>query len=70
MDGRTRPEHAEAHGQRRLFGEDFVVGGYHCRYPGDPNLPVHLRVNERCATVSYEPETPPPARSTRVEPVG
>ncbi len=35
-DGRTRPEHAAADGQRVPFNQPFIVAGEALRYPGDP----------------------------------
>lgn len=29
-------------------GSMFIVGGYEARYPGDPSLPIGLRINCRC----------------------
>jgi uncharacterized protein with gpF-like domain len=52
-DGRVRPTHASANGQGAPLQDGmFVVGGYRCRYPGDPMLPARERVNCRC-TVGY-----------------
>lgn len=56
-DGRTRPEHAAADGQGApLQGGMFSVGGYPCRYPGDPILPAGERVNCRCS-IGYRKRT-------------
>lgn len=37
LDGRTRPEHADADGQVVEIDESFIVGGEKLEYPGDPN---------------------------------
>jgi hypothetical protein len=55
-DGRTRPDHANANGQGSpLQNGFFQVGGYRCRYPGDPLLPASERVNCRCAVGYRKP---------------
>jgi hypothetical protein len=47
---RTRETHQAANGQgAALQGGMFTVGGYPCRYPGDPILPAGERVNCRCS---------------------
>lgn len=49
-DGRTRPDHANADGQGAPLQDGFFqVGGYPCRYPGDPILPAKERANCRCS---------------------
>lgn len=47
-DERVRDAHAAVDGQIVPTGETFRVGGRAARYPGDPNLPIELRVNCRC----------------------
>jgi hypothetical protein len=49
-DGKTRPTHAEADGQRITHGETFTVGGYQMLGPGDSSLgaPASETVNCRC----------------------
>lgn len=49
-DGKTRPTHAEADGQRIKHGETFTVGGYQMLGPGDSSLgaPASETVNCRC----------------------
>jgi HK97 family phage portal protein len=37
IPGRTRPDHAAAHGQVRQRSEMYDVGGEKLQYPGDPN---------------------------------
>ncbi len=55
-DGRTRPDHARANGQGApLQAGFFQVGGYRCRYPGDPLLPASERCNCRCAVGYRKP---------------
>jgi phage portal protein BeeE len=52
FDGHTRHTHLTANGQRRPVNEDFDVGGYPAKYPGDPALPASQRINCRCASAS------------------
>jgi uncharacterized protein with gpF-like domain len=52
VDGNTRPAHLAANGQRVNPGEDFVVGGERCRYPGDVRLTAGNRVHCRCTALS------------------
>jgi hypothetical protein len=47
-DGRTRPTHMEADGQRRKPGEAFIVGGARLRFPGDPAGPARETIQCRC----------------------
>ena len=47
-DGRTRPTHNEADGQRTLLSEPFRVGGASLQYPGDPRGPANEVINCRC----------------------
>jgi hypothetical protein len=47
-DLRTRHAHMEADGQVVPTEQQFEVGGWPAQYPGDPSLPVHLRINCRC----------------------
>ncbi len=46
LDKRLRPTHRKAHGQQVGLTENFMVGGYEARFPGDPNLPARER--NRC----------------------
>jgi hypothetical protein len=48
---RTRPEHAEAHGQQRKVDEAFLVGGEQLRYPGDPQGSPGNIINCLCAVI-------------------
>lgn len=54
-DGRTRPEHAEADGQRVALGQPFIVGGEQLRYPGDPFGSASNVINCRCSTALAAP---------------
>lgn len=38
LDGRERPAHGDASGQRREMDEAYVVGGERLMFPGDPSL--------------------------------
>ena len=44
-DERVRDSHAAVDGQIVPTERTFTVGGRAARYPGDPNLPIELRVN-------------------------
>jgi SPP1 gp7 family putative phage head morphogenesis protein len=48
LDGKTRPAHAEAHGQVRALDEVFTVGGEAMMHPGDPAASPENTVNCRC----------------------
>lgn len=54
-DGRTRPSHAAADGQRRRTNEPFVVGGAKLAYPHDPRGPASETINCRCVSQPYHP---------------
>lgn len=47
-DERVRHAHLEADKQIKPTEQEFEVGGWPAQYPGDPRLPVHLRINCRC----------------------
>jgi hypothetical protein len=51
QDGRERETHAQAaiDNDRIPSSQRFVVGGYECEYPGDPNLPPEESINCRCS---------------------
>lgn len=55
-DGRTRPDHAEADGQRVGPGEPFIVGGEELMWPGDPDGSPEQVMNCRCVTLSLAPD--------------
>jgi hypothetical protein len=48
-DGRTRPTHVAADGQRTLLTEPFVVGRAQLRFPGDPKGPAQEVIQCRCS---------------------
>lgn len=52
LDEKTRPEHADAHGQTVPIDDVFDVGGEDADYPGDPNLSDAMAANCRC-TLAY-----------------
>jgi hypothetical protein len=52
FDDKTRPEHADAHGQTVPINDPFVVGGEDADYPGDPALSDAMAANCRC-TLAY-----------------
>jgi hypothetical protein len=52
LDDKTRPEHADVHGETVPIDGVFVVGGEEADYPGDPNLSDAMAANCRC-TVAY-----------------
>lgn len=51
LPGRTRPHHAEAHGQEVLLNQDFIVGGEPLSYPGDPDGSAGNIINCLCVTI-------------------
>ena len=53
-DGRTRPEHLEAHGQVVPITQPFRVGAFLLQIPGDPTAPPHLTVNCRCTIIGAD----------------
>lgn len=52
IDGKTRHEHRQLHGQRVKVGEPFEVDGYKLRYPGDPEGEAYLVYNCRCTVIA------------------
>lgn len=56
VDNKTRETHVEADGQQVAKADDFTVGGYDMRYPGDENAPGEETINCRCTTVLLTPE--------------
>jgi hypothetical protein len=55
-DTRVRHAHRRAHGQARPVGQNFDVGGFPMRYPGDPLAPPDLTTNCRCSVLLLSPE--------------
>ena len=53
-DGRTRPTHVEADGQRRGMHVPFTVGGYSLDRPGDPKAPAEETIRCRCVVLYHE----------------
>lgn len=53
-DGRVRPTHDAADGQRREMDEPFDVGGVSLDFPGDPKGPAREIINCRCVAL-YHP---------------
>ena len=47
-DDRVRESHGAVDRDVVPAGETFMVGGYEARFPGDPSLPIALRINCRC----------------------
>ncbi|WP_368490831.1 phage minor head protein [Clostridium sp. BJN0013] len=52
-DGRTRPDHAAANGQKKKLDEPFNVGGYKLMFPGDSSLGASAKevIHCRCTMV-------------------
>ena len=50
-DAKVRETHRQAQIDNSRIPEDqpFIVGGFECDYPGDPNLPPEESVNCRCS---------------------
>lgn len=55
LDGRTRPTHRRADGQRVPVGGMFTVGGASLRRPGDPFAPGKETIQCRCTLLLLEP---------------
>ena len=60
LDGKTRPEHWAASGQRVPLNGRFTVGDYELEFPGDPDGPPELVINCRCAMFDMDPGDPLP----------
>lgn len=56
LDGRTRPSHSEADGQRVPLGTPYTVGGALLERPGDPFGPAEEVVNCRCVELLVGPD--------------
>jgi hypothetical protein len=54
-DGRTRPDHRQAEGQRVPVGSPFIVGGSELQFPGDPTGPASQVIQCRCTMLLVEP---------------
>lgn len=53
-DGRERDTHAELDGQKRLYGEPFILSdGDVLRFPGDPNGRAENVINCRCVLIPH-----------------
>lgn len=52
LDGRERPAHREADGQRVGANEPFLVGGEYLKFPGDPSASAKNRINCRCTVLT------------------
>jgi len=58
MDDRVRPTHLSVAMDGPIgLHEKFVVGGYECDYPGDPELPASERCGCRCHAVGVYVES-------------
>lgn len=80
-DGRTRPTHIAADGQKVGIDEKFTVGGYPLDFPGDPSGPPDEVYSCRCTSVFEIDEKPkfrcsgqlvaasPPGTTTCVVPI-
>lgn len=55
-DTKVRHAHRRAHGQARPVGQNFLVGGFPMRYPGDPLAPPDLTTNCRCSVLLLSAE--------------
>lgn len=53
LDGRTRPTHRLADGERHDVDEPFVVDGYNIMYAGDPQAPQKEIWNCRCTMLAW-----------------
>lgn len=51
LDGRARPDHAQAHGQTVPLSDPFVVGGHPMTAPHDRSAPPEQWANCRCTLV-------------------
>ena len=53
IDGRERPSHAAASGQRVDATQPFIVEGEELKYPKDPSASAKNRINCRCTILTY-----------------
>ena len=51
IDGKTRPDHADANGQVVPLSEAFMVGGEQLMFPGDPSGSPQQTINCRCTMI-------------------
>lgn len=60
LDGKTRPTHFAADGQRTPLGSTFTVGGEELAYPGDPRGTPAETANCRCrvGVLAHDEELP------------
>ena len=56
MDPNVRPTHAVSNGQTVPLGQQFHVGAYTLRYPGDARAPLEETANCRCVIVGVARE--------------
>ena len=56
QDARTRVTHSIASGQRVGLQEQFIVGGYRLKYPGDPAGGPEETINCRCVSIYTTPD--------------
>jgi uncharacterized protein with gpF-like domain len=61
LDGRTRPTHRLADGERHDVDEPFVVDGYNIMYAGDPQAPQKEIWNCRCTMLAWVKDFEPSA---------
>jgi len=52
IDGRERPAHREADGQRVAADQPFYVGGEYLKFPSDPSASAKNRINCRCTILT------------------
>ncbi|QBI96466.1 capsid maturation protease and MuF-like fusion protein [Mycobacterium phage Donny] len=65
IDGRTRPTHFAADGQRAPLAGSFTVGGTHLAYPADPTGPAAEVKNCRCRVGILAQDEPLPSEVDR-----
>lgn len=65
LDGKTRPSHFAADGQRVALGSRFKVGHTDLRYPGDPSGPASETINCRCRVAVLDASEALPGETDR-----
>ena len=65
LDGRTRPAHASADGQKVAVDKPFLVGGERLMYPGDSSGSAGNIIHCRCSTLDLVDGVEPEARRGR-----